>query len=68
MGQSYHHTEIRQLICAANHLSGFCMMATLAFNRLVALKHQPHKTCFRRQIDDGLFECLTILWGWRLKD
>ena len=44
------------------------MMATLAFNRLVALKHQPHKTCFRRQIDDGLFECLTILWGWRLKD
>ena len=26
-----------------------------------------HNETIRRQIADELFECLTILWGWRLK-
>ena len=30
--QSCHHIETSQLICRANQLSGFCMMATLVFN------------------------------------
>ena len=33
--QSCHHTETSQLICYANHLTGFYMMATLAFNELM---------------------------------
>ena len=33
--QSCHHIETRQLICSANQLSGFYMMATLAFNELI---------------------------------
>ena len=32
--QSCHHTETSQLICRANQLTGFYMMATLAFNEL----------------------------------
>ena len=32
--QSCHHTETSQLICSANRLTGFCMMATLVFNDL----------------------------------
>ena len=30
----YYHIEISQLICFANQLTGFYMMATLAFNEL----------------------------------
>ena len=33
--QSYHHTETSQLICSANQLTGFYMMATLALNELI---------------------------------
>ena len=32
--QSCHHTETSQLICSANQLTGFYMMATSAFNEL----------------------------------
>ena len=32
--QSCHHIETSQLICRANQFTGFCMMATLAFNAL----------------------------------
>ena len=32
--QSCHHIETSQLICSANQLTGFCMIATLAFNEL----------------------------------
>ena len=31
---SYHHIEIRPLICSANQLTRFYMMATIAFNEL----------------------------------
>ena len=34
-GQSFHHIEPSQLICSANQLNGFYMMATLAFNELM---------------------------------
>ena len=30
----YYHIETSQLICSANQLTGFYMMATLAFNQL----------------------------------
>ena len=30
-----HHTETSQLICKANQLTGFYMIATLAFNELI---------------------------------
>ena len=32
--QSCHHIETSQLICSANQMTGFYMMATLAFNEL----------------------------------
>ena len=32
--QSCHHIETSQLICSANQLTGFYMMATLALNEL----------------------------------
>ena len=32
--QSCHHIETSQLICSANRLTGFYMIATLAFNEL----------------------------------
>ena len=32
--QSCYHTETSQLICRVNQLTGFYMMATLAFNEL----------------------------------
>ena len=32
--QSCHHTETSQMICSTNPLTGFYMMATLAFNKL----------------------------------
>ena len=32
--QGYHHIETSQLICRANQLTGFYMMATLAFDEL----------------------------------
>ena len=32
--QSCHHIETSQLVCRANQLTGFYMMATLAFNEL----------------------------------
>ena len=35
--QSGHHTETSQLICRANQLTSFYMMATLAFNELIFL-------------------------------
>ena len=31
------HIETSQLICSANHLTGFYMMETLAFNELIQL-------------------------------
>ena len=34
--QSCHHIETSQLICKANQLTGFYMMATYAFNELMA--------------------------------
>ena len=33
--QSCHHIETNQLICRANALTGFYMMATFAFNELM---------------------------------
>ena len=33
--QSCHYMETSQLICYANQLTGFYMMATLAFNEIV---------------------------------
>ena len=33
--QSCHHIETRQLICSANQLTDFYLMATLAFNELI---------------------------------
>ena len=35
---SCHHIETSQLICRANQLTGFYMMATLAFNELILLQ------------------------------
>ena len=32
--QSCHHIETNQLICRANHMTGFYAMATLVFNEL----------------------------------
>ena len=32
--QSFYHIETSLLICSANQLTGFCMMAFLAFNEL----------------------------------
>ena len=36
--QSCRHIETSHLICKANQLTGFCMMATLAFNKLMRYK------------------------------
>ena len=33
--QSCHHIETSQLICRANHLTGFYMMANFSFNELI---------------------------------
>ena len=33
--QSCHHIETSQMICSENQLTGFYMMATLAFNELI---------------------------------
>ena len=33
--QSCNHIETSQLVCSANQLTGFYMMATLAFNELI---------------------------------
>ena len=35
--QSCHHIETSQLICFANQLTRFYMMATLAFNELILM-------------------------------
>ena len=35
--QSCHHIETSQLICSANQLTGFCMIANMAFNDLMWL-------------------------------
>ena len=37
--QSCHHIETSRLICSANQLTGFYMMATLAFNELMNTTH-----------------------------
>ena len=37
--QSCHHIETSQLICSPNHLTGFYMMATSAFNELRVLSN-----------------------------
>ena len=31
-------------------------------------KMAKHSKTIFQQFGDGLFECLTILWGWRFKD
>ena len=31
-------------------------------------KRSKHSNTIFQQFGDGLFECLTILWGWRFKD
>ena len=36
--QSCRHIETSHLICKANQLTGFCMMGTLAFNKLMGCK------------------------------
>ena len=38
--QSCHHIETNQLICSANQLTGFYMMATLAFIELIRVQGQ----------------------------
>ena len=38
--QSCHDVETSQLICSANQLTGFFMIATLAFNELKAFSEQ----------------------------
>ena len=43
--------------------AGFSSSRNLSTN----LKMVKHNETIRRQIADELFECLTILWGWRLK-
>ena len=35
--QSCHHVETSQMICFANQLTGFCMIATLVFNGLLMI-------------------------------
>ena len=42
------------------------------FDIFQPFKHEPrkmveHNQTIRRQIADQLFECLTILWDWRMK-
>ena len=37
--QICHHIETSQLICKASQLTGFYMMATLAFNELMGSNH-----------------------------
>ena len=37
--QSCHHIENSQLICRTNQLTGFYMMATLAFNKLIHVSY-----------------------------
>ena len=39
--QNYHHIETSQLICRANQLTGFYMMATLAVNELMIIYSLP---------------------------
>ena len=41
--QSCYNIETSQLICTANQLTGFCVMATLAFNELIWDKNLGHK-------------------------
>ena len=36
--QSFYHIETSKLICGANQLTGFCTMATLSFNELMAFQ------------------------------
>ena len=48
--QSCHPIETSQIICIANQLTGFYMMATLAFNELVAV--------FRDIFNNSLYELL----------
>ena len=36
--QSGHYIETSQLICSANQLTGFSMMAALAFNELIKFR------------------------------
>ena len=43
--QSWHHIETSQLICRANQLTGFHIMATLAFNELMLINPVTNK-CF----------------------
>ena len=50
--KSYHHTETSQLICRANQLTGFYMMATLEFNEL------RHSRWFDTKPLLGLYETL----------
>ena len=39
--QSCHHIETSQLICPTNQLTGFYLMATLAFNELISNQKFP---------------------------
>ena len=54
--QSCHHIETSQLICSANQLVGFYMMATLAFNALITHLTIPPLLAYPR------FELLFILY------
>ena len=45
--QACHHIETSQLICRANRLAGFCMMATLAFSEL-----RPDGALLRKELRD----------------
>ena len=41
--QSCHHREASQMICCKNQLTGFYVMATLVFNKLIVVGSQIEK-------------------------
>ena len=45
--QSRHHTEISQLICSPDQLTGFYVIVTLAFNEFLGIKKLLGLICLR---------------------
>ena len=60
-----HHIETSQLICTANQLTGFYMMATLEFNELIQTSHErlANKYTFRVLASKKTF---TLFSPWTL--
>ena len=51
----FYHIETSQLICSANQLAGFYMMATLAFNELSAQGSTNHAVGIGSQYWENTF-------------